>query len=145
MQAVKGMTAQFRASHLGKRWELIFLACCSDDNVSLSDPESDTDAGESGSEEVKSEVLITLAQIAAWCIWSHLLQDFVATDRLAEEVYKEPQPDSDTDSAHAAHHDQGIFAEQMLLARAMPSTVCQPSLGGGILCHYPRSICSADV
>lgn len=35
------------------------LACYSDDNVSLSDPGSDTDAGESGSEEVREEALDT--------------------------------------------------------------------------------------
>ncbi|KAL3138742.1 Translocase of chloroplast 159, chloroplastic, variant 2 [Trebouxia sp. C0010 RCD-2024] len=59
----------------------------SDDNVSLSDPGSDTDVGDTGSEE-----------------------DFVATDRVAEEVYKDPQPESDADSAHAAQHDQEVEA-----------------------------------
>lgn len=38
----------------------ILLIYCSDDNVSLSDPESETDAGESGSEEVRKETGDTL-------------------------------------------------------------------------------------
>ena len=38
-----------------------------------------------------------------------MVQDFVATDRVAEEVYKEVEQDSDADSSHAAHHDQGAY------------------------------------
>lgn len=59
IQSVKGTTVLLQVQrHCPSTRELILeLAGCSDDNVSLSDPESDTDAGESGSEEVSQKTV----------------------------------------------------------------------------------------